>query len=448
MHVLMISEDIKQTLLEYDRPVPRYTSYPTAPNFKPVDMTASPYTDLKNESRLSLYIHVPFCTQMCWYCGCHTKVTQKYEPIAEYVTYLCKEIELVAGSISSTPSVSHIHFGGGSPSILSAEDFRIIINNIRTYFNLIDKAEIAIEIDPRGLTHELVKAYADSGVNRISLGAQDFNDTVMDSVNRSQPFSLSEQTVKLFRDHGIDHINLDLIYGLPNQNLETVKRTMDLALSLNPDRIAYFGYAHVPWMKKHMRLIDETTLPDKAMRYDLFHTGAAILENCGYLPVGIDHFVHPDDSMARAAQTRTLRRNFQGYTTDSADHMIGLGVSSIGKTHDLYVQNSPDMPVYKRLINQGRLPIAKTCPISPADKTRAAIIERIMCDFQVDLSDFEGQFDNELMAIAPYMQTGLVTYANNVITVSKEARLLARLVAAAFDEYLPPVTEQKHSKAI
>ena len=240
---------LRDNILKFDRTVPRYTSYPTAPNFVKQDNINYPV--LQSGDVTSLYIHVPFCQSMCWYCGCHTKVTKRYDPIAEYVDFLLKEIDLVTSHQPNTINVSHIHFGGGSPGMLSPQDFERIMNAIRLNFNVADDAEIAIEIDPRGVTEDRVIAYAKMGVNRTSLGTQDFNDDVMKSVNREQPFDLSDKAVQLFREHRIDYFNLDLIYGLPHQTTDKMKHTIDLALSLDPDRISLFGYAHVPWMKKH-----------------------------------------------------------------------------------------------------------------------------------------------------------------------------------------------------
>lgn len=332
--------------------------------------------------------------------------------------------------------------------MLSPDNFRGIMNSVERQFSILPDAEIAIEIDPRGVTEEKVKAYADCGVNRVSLGVQDFNDTVMDAVNRHQPYILSFNAVTMFREYGIDRINLDLIYGLPHQTTETTTRTVELALTLDPDRIAFFGYAHVPWLKKHMRLIDESHLPDKVLRFDLFKTGADIMEKSGYIPVGIDHFIKQDDPMAHALDHRTLRRNFQGYTTDQANIMIGLGISSIGKTDNFYLQNTPDMPIYEALIEEGHLPVVKACGITKEDKLRGEIIERIMCDFEINLSDYEGDYTNELQNCQVYAEAGLISIKGAHISISMQARPIARLVAAAFDQYLPPATEQKHSAAI
>jgi oxygen-independent coproporphyrinogen-3 oxidase len=444
----LMSCSLRQNILQFDRAVPRYTSYPTAPNFKPVETTRNFYGDITEADSLSLYIHIPFCPKMCWYCGCHTKITKQYDPVADYVSYLLKEIDLVASHHNQKLTVSHIHFGGGSPGMLSAYDFEKIMTGISMQFEILPQAEIAIEIDPRGVTADRIKAYAKYGVNRVSLGCQDFNDDVLESVNREQPYKLSYDAVKLFREHGIDNINLDLIYGLPHQTIENMNRTIDLALTLNPQRIALFGYAHVPWMKKHMRLIDDNALPDKELRFDLFATGAKKLEENGYESVGIDHFVRPEDAMAKAAKNKTLKRNFQGYTTDQSNIMIGLGISSIGKTGKYYIQNTSDMPIYKKKIESGELPIMKSCSITQEDKIRGEIIERIMCDFEIDLSKYAGDYSDILFSLNQYADRGLIQIKDRVVKINKEARPIARLVCAAFDQYLRSDMTQKHSKAV
>lgn len=443
-----MSCSLRDNILKFDQTVPRYTSYPTAPSFKTIDDNHHQYPILSTNNSLSIYIHIPFCPKMCWYCGCHTKITKKYDPISDYVKLLLKEIDLIRHYQNKRLSVSHIHFGGGSPGMLSPRDFQRIMLHLKDNFNITPQAEIAIEVDPRGVTEGRVATYSKMGVNRISLGTQDFNEDVLKSVNRAQPFHLSYNAIKLFRDYGIDHFNLDLIYGLPHQTTDKMKRTIDLALSLNPNRISLFGYAHVPWMKKHMRLIDETSLPDKSLRLDLFETGAQILETNDYIPIGIDHFAHPADSMAQALKDKTLHRNFQGYTTDQSSIMMGIGLSSIGKTTDTYFQNYADMPAYRSAIEKDQLPLSKSCSLNDNDKVRANIIERIMCDFEIDLKDYDGDYSTELKAIQKFEDEGFLTICDTKIRIRYEARPIARLVCAQFDTYLPPQTVQKHSRAI
>lgn len=453
-------DDIRTKILNYDRLVPRYTSYPTAPHFKPVAEAwnyADHLANLPARSNLSLYLHVPFCAKMCWYCGCHTKITERYAPVEDYAHLMLREIDMLGDVISRLHSIQNIHFGGGSPGMLRAVDFEKIMSRIGEKFTLDKDADIAIEIDPRGLTEGRVAGYAASGVNRISLGVQDFDDKVLQSVNREQPFELSETAVNLFRAHGITKFNFDLLYGLPHQTPEIMAETIEKALSLNPDRISLFGYAHVPWMKKHMRLIEEAALPDKSARYDLFETGASLLEEAGYVAIGIDHFAKPDDKMSIALKTGKLNRNFQGYTTENTDALIGIGASSIGKLPAGYVQNAVAMPHYRDAILAGKLPVQKFCPITAEDKLRGAVIERIMCDFNVDLGEICEKYnfpittlDYKLSDLTEFINDGFVTLTNQrTITITPSARQLVRIIASIFDEYLERVSDTpRHAKAI
>ncbi|MCB9990453.1 MAG: oxygen-independent coproporphyrinogen III oxidase [Rhodospirillales bacterium] len=454
---------VKAQILKYDGlRVPRYTSYPTAPHFEPVSGQEQ-YEDwlaaLDQDSALSLYIHVPFCPRMCHYCGCHTKVTRRYAPVEDYIHLLMREAAILARHINKSQKLAHIHFGGGSPTMIRADDFSRLIQTFRTLFTFDEQAEIAIEIDPRQLTEGRVAAYARSGVNRASLGVQDFDQKVMCAVNRAQPFHLSYDAVKMLRDYGINQINLDLMYGLPHQTLDSMRRSADYAALLQPDRIALFGYAHVPWMKKHMRLIDEEALPGSMVRYDMFEIAARELEQVhGYLPVGIDHFVKPGDTMALARQNGTLHRNFQGYTTDRCDALLGLGISSIGKLPQGFVQNSPDMPIYQDAILDSRLPVTKMKAVSAEDRLRAAVIERIMCDLAVDLGQtcithgFTADYlDSDLTALEPFAADNIATidFTARTVSIPMESRHAVRMICAAFDTNLREAdTATKHAAAI
>lgn len=451
---------IKQKILQLDARVPRYTSYPTAPHFCEIEQGKNEYESalesLPKEEPLSLYLHIPFCPRLCWYCGCNTKITQRYAPVEDYVHLLLREIDIAAEKLAQPKSVSTIHFGGGSPSYLRAVDFDLIMQRLRKHFILTEQTEIAIEVDPRNISEGRVAAYAKNGVNRISLGVQDFDGRVLASVNRPQPFHLSYEAVRLMRAYGIQNINLDLIYGLPHQTPESMKRTIALAMTLEPSRLALFGYAHVPWMKKHMRLIEEGALPDKDLRYDLFETASRELVGNGFDMVGIDHFARADDPLCIAAKTGMLRRNFQGYTTDRAEDLIGLGVSSIGKVGDMYVQNAPDMPGYKSAVLDGKLPVRKYCLVRREDKLRADIIERLMCDFKADMRQicmrhgFEiSHFQGEIERLKSYKALGFLTMEDDIVRLKPEARLMARNICAVFDMYLPQNPDQpRHAQAI
>lgn len=452
---------LRKKILEHDRAVPRYTSYPTAPHFAP-QADSSLYADwlsrIGEGEEVSLYIHVPFCSQMCWYCGCNTKVTRKYDPIESYIRNVLIEIGLVGESLATRGLLRHVHFGGGSPGLLGPADFSAVVGALSRFFTIDKEAEIAIEIDPRGVTEGRVAGYAKNGVNRISLGVQDFDDKVLKAVNREQPYALSYDAVRMFRDYGIDKINIDLLYGLPHQSVTTMESSIDKALTLRPDRISLFGYAHVPWMKKHMRLIDEGALPDKSLRFDMFARGAEMLEAAGYVPIGIDHFAKPDDELAIAARNGTMRRNFQGYTTDQSQTMIGIGASSIGKFAQGYAQNHTDMPLYEAALAAGRLPVSKMCPIDREDLIYAHVIERVMCDFGIDLAQVcerfnvsSDYFSESFAALRPLADAGFIEPSDSDMNVriNPAARPVARLVAACFDQYLRRKPEAaRHSRAV
>lgn len=452
---------LREKILEHDRAVPRYTSYPTAPHFTPQEdpsLYAEWLSRIAEGEEISIYVHVPFCRQMCWYCGCNTKVTRKYDPIEAYVRNIVKEIGLVSEKLTTRGLLRHIHFGGGSPGLLSPADFSAVMGTLSRFFTIDKDAEIAMEIDPRGVTEGRVASYAKNGVNRVSLGVQDFDDKVLEAVNRQQPYALSYDAVRMFRDYGIDKINMDLLYGLPHQSVATMERSVDKALTLRPDRISLFGYAHVPWMKKHMRLIEEGALPDKSLRFDMFARGAEMLEAAGYVPIGIDHFAKPDDELAIAAQNGTMHRNFQGYTTDQSRTMIGIGASSIGKFAQGYAQNHTDMPLYQAALSAGKLPVSKMCPIDRDDLIYAHVIERVMCDFAVDLTqiceDFNvapDYFAESVAALQPLTEAEFVTLSDDGMSVRIDpaARPMARLVASCFDQYLRRKPEAaRHSRAV
>lgn len=456
-----MKNSLKETIIAMDRAVPRYTSYPTAVQFeKPAHskMHLKWLESIDKDECLSLYIHIPFCSGICWYCGCHTKATRHYGPVLEYVELILKEINLLADILGSSHKVEHIHFGGGSPGILKPYDFKRIMEALDKAFDInYELGEIAIEIDPRGVSEEKIIAYSDAGINRVSLGVQDTNERTLKAVNRIQPFELSVNAACLLKENGIKNLNIDLLYGLPFQNVENMSKSVDKIMELSPDRISLFGYAHVPWMKKHMRLIDEGSLPDKYLRYDLFDTAEKKLLGEGYVPIGIDHFAKKDDSMALAALTGNLRRNFQGYTTDKADILLGIGASSIGKLTQGYIQNAVDMPVYSDFIQRGELPVGKICSLTSEDFLRSEIIERLMCDFKADIPYIcrkhgvgENRFDHVLANLDMLMEKNmLVISEEKILTIIPHARLAARLICAEFDEYFSYTPEKpRHAKAI
>ena len=447
----------RELLLKYDQRVPRYTSYPTALQFS-AEVGAGDYArwlgGLTGDSELSLYFHVPFCRAMCWFCGCYTKIVAGYEPVAAYLETLKREVELVAARLPARGTVRHMHMGGGSPTMLKGSDFADLADHVGRHFDLSDGAEFAVEVDPRTATRDYVQAMAAAGVNRASMGVQDFNDTVQAATNRIQPFETTLQVVDWFREAGIEHINMDLMYGLPLQTTELLLRTVDLAVQLQPRRIALFGYAHVPWMKSHQKMIHDEDLPDILARAEQFKAASERLAAQGYVPIGLDHFARADDELALARKQGRLHRNFQGYTTDEAEILLGFGASAIGSLPDAYVQNLSPLKEYAETVAAGELPIARGVAVSGEDRLRRAIIERLMCDHEVDLEAVCGRyganasdFAPELAALTPLEADGLVQVDGARLTVPEAARPLVRAVCAIFDQYLAP-GEERHSKAV
>ncbi|MEZ0170130.1 oxygen-independent coproporphyrinogen III oxidase [Microvirga sp. TS319] len=444
-----------ELIARYDQRVPRYTSYPTAPHFKPeVDKAIYAHwlSELAPNTALSLYLHVPFCAELCLYCGCHTTVARSYSPVASYVDLLAREIELVAKSLPNRMDVAHIHWGGGTPTILSGADLRRVMSLLERSFGILATAEIAVEIDPRTITVDHVEALAQSGLNRASLGVQDFDPKVQKTINRIQSFEQTAQVAAWLRRAGVAGLNLDLMYGLPYQTTESVLRTVELSLRLDPDRIALFGYAHVPWMKRHQALLPEKAMPDALQRVEQSTAAASALLKAGYVQIGIDHFAKPEDPLVLHQREGRLHRNFQGYTTDETTALIGFGTSAIGSLPQGYVQNAPSTVAYREAVTKGRLATVRGLALTEDDRLRRRIIERLMCDFSVDLAKIApgaGQHDfaTELLAIDELARDGLVRRDGLSIDVPKDSRLLVRNVCAAFDRYLETGTA-RHSRAV
>lgn len=431
--------------------VPRYTSYPTAPNFSAA-ITPGRYADwlsaLPAEATLSLYIHVPFCAEICLYCGCNTKAVRRREPVDHYLQALIDEIAIAAAHLGPR-KVTHLHWGGGTPSMLGEAGLQRVMDRLAGDFDLSSLREHAIEIDPRHAGASLATALAGIGVNRASFGVQDFSADVQHAIGRIQPFDVVRHCVDMFVEAGILGLNIDLMYGLPRQSAAGIARNADLAASLQPGRIALFGYAHVPWMKKNQRLIDAGLLPGHQARLAQARVAANVLTGHGFRAIGFDHFADPRDELAVAARDGRLRRNFQGYTTDQADALIGFGASSISRTPSGYAQNASDIAGYTRAVKSGQLPIVKGLELTDDDRLRAHIIERLLCDFAIDLDAVTAghMFDDEIAALTPLVDAGLVRIDGRRITILGPGRSFARLVAAAFDAYLP-ANQTRHSAAV
>ena len=449
-----------ELLARYDRQVPRYTSYPTAPHFT-ADVDGAAYENwlgaIDAGETASLYLHIPFCREMCWYCGCNTRVVRREGPVRSYGESLVAEIDRVADAIPGRLRAGHVHFGGGSPNTLPPDALRHIVGRLRDRFALTPETEIAVEIDPRSTSGEFIRACADAGVTRASLGVQELDSNVQLAVNRVQCFGLIAQLTAQLRGQGIRDINMDLMYGLPRQTVGSIVATVDRITELDPTRIALFGYAHVPWMKKHMRLIDESRLPGAAERWRQFEAATERLLAHGYVAIGMDHFARPDSALARAAADGTLHRNFQGYTTDTAEVLLGFGASAIGSLPAGYVQNDTDVRGWQAAIAAGGFATVKGCVLDDGDRMRRAVIERLMCDMAVDVAGVVRRhggdpevFAPAMDALVPMVRDGLVEIAGTVLRMTPRGRPLVRAAAAAFDRHLRtgPGESPRHARAI
>ncbi|WP_168880170.1 oxygen-independent coproporphyrinogen III oxidase [Rhizobium sp. P28RR-XV] len=436
--------------------LPRYTSYPTAPTFAPSvgpDDYARGLREAGSFGPASVYLHVPFCHSMCWYCGCHTTITRQEAPILEYLDVMMKEIDLVSATAGGELSVKNVHFGGGTPTIVSSYAFAAVMKKLRTSFNLVSDASIAVEIDPRTLTSEMISALGENGVKRASLGVQSFDPVVQKAINRIQTFGQTKAALAGLRGHGVASTNFDLIYGLPFQTVDSCIETVRMAIELRPERLAVFGYAHVPAFKKHQRLIDETALPDAAERYEQAEVIAKELVAAGYLRIGLDHFALPSDELAVALESGALHRNFQGYTTDDCGTLIGLGASAIGRLRSGYYQNHVAIGRYAEMIAADILPTAKGYVLTNEDGLRAAVIERLMCDFEADLGKLsqEAGYEPHFLferneRLEGLVSDGVVSVEAYKVIVNRNSRFMVRAVAAAFDAYFG-ARGRTHSKA-
>jgi oxygen-independent coproporphyrinogen-3 oxidase len=446
-----------ELLDRYGGPVPRYTSYPTAPHFTAAvgpQVYRQWLAGAGEDEPLSLYVHIPFCRTLCWFCGCHTRAVNRYSPVEAYAKALAAEVTLVGDAIGNSAPVSRLHFGGGTPTILRSEDFTRLVDQIRERFHFLPEAEISVEIDPRGMTRPEVRGLAEAGVTRVSLGVQDLDPAVQRAVNRIQPRALTEQVVDWCRADGIGGVNIDLMYGLPHQTVDGVGATARAIAELAPDRIAIFGYAHVPWMKPNQKLIDETALAGAWERWRQAEAATQTLEASGYRAIGLDHFALDDDALARVEKKGRLRRNFQGYTDDQARLLIGFGASAISDLGQGYAQNQADVRAYMNAVTDGALATVKGVALDAEDRLRRAVIERLMCDFEVDLGELARSYGTtpacfaaDKAALHSLVADGLVEVAGDHVGVVEAGRPLVRVVAAAFDAYLGRGTA-RHSVAV
>ena len=440
-----------------ERPVPRYTSYPTAADFTSrvgEDQARVWAGAIAPGEPVSIYIHVPFCEKLCFYCGCATSVPNGYTRIAAYLETLHKEIDLWADALGAHAGMAHLHFGGGSPNALSAEDFGSLAAHARSAFGRRPDAEIAVEVDPRTLTPEFIHAMAAAGVNRVSFGVQTLAPKVQEAVGRIQPREMLVDGLERLRAEGIHAVNMDLMYGLPHQTVEDVVEAARFAADMGAARISFFGYAHVPWFAKHQAGIEDAALPGLEARFEQAEVGAATLTWAGYHAIGLDHFAQAGDPLTRAARTGTLHRNFQGYTDDPCRTLVGIGSTSISQFDQGYVQNFKDRNAWRDAINDGRLPSERGIMLTDDDRLRARAIEKLMCQLWVDVDAVcretgapEGSLADAMETARFLQSSGLCQIDGSIVSVPKEARLLLRTVAQCFDGRYKP-TEERHAKAV
>lgn len=434
-----------------EQPAPRYTSYPTAPHFSSA-LGESQVRDwlgaLTAGDTLSAYIHVPYCRSLCWYCGCNTYAARQSERIRAYVDLLLQEIDLIAAA-SGARRMVEIQWGGGTPNILNAEQFGRVIERLRQRFDVSGVAHHAMEIDPRYIDKAKAAAYAAGGVNRASLGVQDLNDHVQAAIGRVQAVDVVRRALDHLRQAGIAAINIDLMYGLPHQSVDDLLRTIETIVAMQPDRIALFGYAHVPWFKKRQRLIPEAALPGAVERFEQAAAARAALEAAGYVAIGIDHYARESDELAQAATASTLTRSFQGYVVEHADALIGFGASAISTYPQGYAQNLAEPGAWGRAVADGHLPIARGHALQGDDDVRRRLIMQIMCDFTGDLAPMGGAAAcrAEIAALRPMIEDGFVAIDGDRILVSEAGRPFCRLVARAFDSYAGGAPA-RHSRAV
>lgn len=428
-----------------DGRLPWYTIYPTVSDFSE---TVGPSTHEKwlsglPDESVSLYIHIPFCRSICWYCGFTTALTRRYAPILSYLGLLHKEIDLVAEKLPQPLPVSDVHFGGGTPTLIEPAQFLALMTHLRRCFAFKKAATLAIEIDPRTFTIAMAEVLAATGVNRASIGVQSFDPVVQKSINRVQCEAQTTKAVETLRQHGISRINFDLIFGLPNQTVQSCVQSATTALALRPNRFAVFGYSHVPSYMKRQRMIDETALPDDTARAEQSSAMADTLLAAGYVQIGLDHFSLPDDELAVAQKAGRLRRNSLGYSADTCRTVIGLGTSAISRLGEGYVLSELATSLYGEHINAGRLPTSKGHCLSDEDRLRAAIIENLMCYLEVDVSTIctAHGFDpipflDSAERLSMLAANGIVDIHQGKVRVKQEHRFVMRAVAAAFDAYL------------
>lgn len=455
--------EISEALIRrFDHSGPRYTSYPTADRFKS-GYSAQSYIEhlgLRAGSSapapLSVYVHLPFCESLCYFCACNKIITQDHSRSAEYIEVLFQEMDLVSAHLGEARQTIQLHLGGGTPTFLTESELTRLMTQLRCHFEFTPDAELGVEIDPRTVNAQTLSMLAGLGFNRTSFGVQDFDPQVQAAVNRIQPYDMVRTALQASRDAGFQSVNADLIYGLPKQTLSSFSRTLDQLVELSPDRIALYNYAHLPTRFKSQRLIQASDLPSAETRLQIFLMSVRRLLEAGYVYIGLDHFAKPDDELNLARLDQSLHRNFQGYTTRVECDLVGLGVSAIGKVGDAYIQNHHSLNAYYQAVSEGALPVDRGFDMSTDDVIRREVIMTIMCSMPLHFDDFESRhgqsftacFGEEIERLRPYAEAGLVDIDAHALRVTPKGRVFVRALAMVFDRYLSRPTVSTYSKLI
>ena len=446
---------------KYNIAGPRYTSYPPATKFTDSiswdELSVRIEENNRSARDLSIYFHIPFCETLCWFCGCTTVITLNHDKGASYLGYLEREVAEMASRLNPDRKVVQLHFGGGSPTFLRPDEIRRLGEIIRRHFTFSSEIEASVEVDPRRLTRDHLVALREIGFNRASMGVQDFDPIVQEAIHRIQPREMTQQAVDWMRELGFASINLDLIYGLPNQSPASFDKTVDTVLEMQPDRLAVFSYAHVPWIKPAQKILEKKLLPAPETKLEVLKLVIEKLTANGrYVYIGMDHFARPDDELAVAQRNKQLQRNFQGYSTRSGSDIYAFGMSSISQIPDAYWQNEKELPKYQEAVDAGRVPLSKAYFVTDEDKVRRETIMRVMCDLSLDFAsmsqrlgiDFESHFAHELAALDGFQADGLVQRSAEGFVVTDTGRLFIRNIAMCFDNTLEKTGERRHSRTI
>ncbi|WP_448583582.1 oxygen-independent coproporphyrinogen III oxidase [Thermocrinis sp.] len=450
----------KELIEKYDRPGPRYTSYPPATEFH-TNVGKEDYKKKLLESNekkrpLSIYVHIPFCESACWFCGCNVIISHRKDVSRRYLDYVYKEIDLISQYLDLSRPVVQLHWGGGTPNFLTNDEIKELYGKLNQTFQIDEEGEISIEIDPRYLSEGQLETIKEVGFNRISMGLQDLDEEVQRAINRIQPESLMRDVMKRLRNLGFKSINIDLIYGLPHQTPEKFKKTIEKTIELDPDRVAVYNFAYVPWLKPLQRKIDPNTLPPPEDKLTILEMTIELFQKAGYVYIGMDHFAKPEDELSIAQQNGTLWRNFQGYTTKKGVDLIGIGATSISMLYDAYFQNYKTIREYYLALDNMDLPTMRGCLLNEEDLIRREVIMDLMCNFRCEFDkieksfgiSFENHFEAELSKLMEMEKDGLLEIKDRSIKILPMGRLLIRNIAMVFDQYLLQKKELRFSRTI